>query len=310
MLEEMLPLVRLFFPGTASADTPGPSCKEAWRERMPEQTWGGDGRRQGRNEGAEGGDMIGSEERHQVKQQRVGLSKGAKKGKRRKGSSSESISESASTDTSSSGSSGSRGRVRKGGEGPSQDTGHPTLASLTELWEEVPKKLRCRIKKRKYVNIFKLLEGRRRVRKGKNKKKKGSVDDGLKVSKNMLNWVRGFFRLASVVGHYQPGQYGALLAYGDSIVGAFKDYEGWAWLNYDEKFRDKMEGNRFMSWGTQDINLWLTQMTNKSAGNVCPDYCLALDSHFHIYPQDPPNHLQLQEPKGLTNGGGGGGWYR
>ncbi|XP_029458206.1 uncharacterized protein LOC115091956 isoform X2 [Rhinatrema bivittatum] len=66
MLEEMLPLVRLFFPGTASADTPGPSCKEAWRERMPEQTWGGDGRRQGRNEGAEGGVMIGSEERHQA----------------------------------------------------------------------------------------------------------------------------------------------------------------------------------------------------------------------------------------------------
>ncbi|XP_029442942.1 cGMP-specific 3',5'-cyclic phosphodiesterase-like [Rhinatrema bivittatum] len=128
----------------------------------------------------------------------------------------------------------------------------------------VPRKLRKKIRKRRYVNIFRLLEGRRRVKKGKKKdKKKHSRPKGVKVAKNIVNWVRGFLRLASVVGHYDASQYGALLSYADSILGAFRDYEGWAWLNYDEKFRDKMAGNKGMSWAVQDINLWLTQMTYK-----------------------------------------------
>ncbi|XP_029474451.1 uncharacterized protein LOC115100234 [Rhinatrema bivittatum] len=191
--------------------------------------------------------------------------------------------------------------------------GHPALASLTELWEGVPRRLRRRIRKRRYVNIFRLVAGRRADNRGRGKGKKKKRRDSAepKVAKNILNWIRGFLRLASVVCHYQPGHYGALLAYCDSILGAYKDYEGWAWLNYDERFREKMAGNRFMSWGTQDINLWLTQMTNKCAAKidqgVNPGFgasgAAGRGRGWRVAKRR--EHYQRERGKGFPGGGGG-----
>nr|XP_033810519.1 NTPase KAP family P-loop domain-containing protein 1 [Geotrypetes seraphini] len=78
--------------------------------------------------------------------------------------------------------------------------------------------------------------------------------------------------------------YGLFLSYADSVLDAYPRFGGWSWLNYDEAFRDKMEENGFMSWGTQDVNLWLTHMACRPGpvaqgpGNQTEDdiYCACL----------------------------------
>lgn len=57
-----------------------------------------------------------------------------------------------------------------------------------------------------------------------------------KIGKNWNNWLNGFIIYAAVVILMQPAKAATLFKYLDKIHGAFRKYEGTAWLTYDEHF--------------------------------------------------------------------------
>ena len=63
------------------------------------------------------------------------------------------------------------------------------------------------------------------------------------------------------------GRFLELLKYAETVRTASLQFPGLGWRNYDEQFRLRMEANPSRSWGSMDMELWVTVA---AAGSMLP----------------------------------------
>ncbi|XP_029471240.1 uncharacterized protein LOC115099388 isoform X1 [Rhinatrema bivittatum] len=142
---------------------------------------------------------------------------------------------------------------------PTQQLGNEVLCGVTSLAHSVPDTIKDKILKREYIDIFSLLVTDMEVE----PEKGGSAeakDKRPKVAKNIQNWIRAFHIFMPVIEEHEPAHAPFLIRYMDTILTAQRR-GGWAWFNYDIRFRKSMAHNPAVSWQHRLIDLWLDEMT-------------------------------------------------
>ncbi|OCT72019.1 hypothetical protein XELAEV_18035002mg, partial [Xenopus laevis] len=135
--------------------------------------------------------------------------------------------------------------------------GHAYICFEGPMGAHLKPEVREKIWKREYVDIFTLLPLERfnieKFEKGKEHRKEEDEDRRRfrLIPRTFGNWLQAFTILASIVGEKHPEQCSALV------------YGGFAWLRYDEQFRQRMSIRKDLNWDHRDIGLWMRLMNNK-----------------------------------------------
>ncbi|XP_041421989.1 uncharacterized protein LOC121394617 [Xenopus laevis] len=137
------------------------------------------------------------------------------------------------------------------------------------LGAHLKQEIKEKIWKREYVDIFTLLPLERfgidRYEKGKEHRKEEDEERRRfrLIPRTFGNWLQAFSILASVIGEKHPEVCSALFCYLDGIWEAHRVYGGYAWLRYDEQFRQRIAVRADLNWDHRDIGLWMRLMNNK-----------------------------------------------
>lgn len=90
---------------------------------------------------------------------------------------------------------------------------------------------------------------------------------------SVQEWVMCFNSYMAILLQKEPGRVKDLLAYSSLIVKASLDYEGEAWLSYDNFFRRQaaVEPARYQRWGEIDPSIWTQHFGRAVARLSCED---------------------------------------
>ncbi|XP_063796153.1 uncharacterized protein LOC134957864 [Pseudophryne corroboree] len=123
----------------------------------------------------------------------------------------------------------------------------------TAVTRGVRKRMREKIRKGKYVDIFTLTE---EMRQGFDAAKKpGGI--GENAFRNFHQWLRGFLVFTACYTESRPSEYANLVKYLFLVHDMYLKSKGSAWRDYDEKFRRNQDGNPILPAGFKDVEVWL-----------------------------------------------------
>jgi hypothetical protein len=91
-------------------------------------------------------------------------------------------------------------------------------------------------------------------------------------------WMECFATLAALVSYRYPGKAPQLFAYCRTIVRASRNYEGLAWVAYDNAFRRQAAIRRSYEWGSIDPVLYNEAFTGRARIKTRCHHCLS-DTH-------------------------------
>nr|XP_033771872.1 uncharacterized protein LOC117346439 [Geotrypetes seraphini] len=135
---------------------------------------------------------------------------------------------------------------------------------VTTLASSVPRALKEKIWRRDYIDMFSLIQrepdedyfvetDRIYIQLEREKKPR--------IYRSLTNWISAFHIFMSVVVEREPDMSPYLIRYSDTIIRSHKKYGGWAWLNYDIKFRKSMAKNKSITWKHRVFDLWMDEMS-------------------------------------------------
>ena len=124
-----------------------------------------------------------------------------------------------------------------------------------------------RIWKGEYTDVFSLLF-RELESSDKDKMGEKEVEKYRRRSavRTWANWLPGFLIYMGITLQRFPERGHVLTKYLDLIYRAYTEYEGGAWLAYDESFRRKAAFDHSLEWDVRDNDLWLQFMTPAKPG--------------------------------------------
>ncbi|XP_078248434.1 uncharacterized protein LOC140705804 [Pogona vitticeps] len=113
-----------------------------------------------------------------------------------------------------------------------------------------------------YIDFYELLNRQIEVRDiDKDDEKIKEKHRRKRPDRDWNNWVTGFTIYSGVLVKAQPWKASALFQYFDIIRRAQAEFEGLAWLRYDEAFRMRSAIRPEMRWDETHPGLWLQHMT-------------------------------------------------
>ncbi|XP_063795324.1 uncharacterized protein LOC134957383 [Pseudophryne corroboree] len=124
-------------------------------------------------------------------------------------------------------------------------------------------RVRDRIRKGQYVNIFALTSDDRKALLSAKKKGQGSED----ALRSYQNWVRCMLIFAACYLETRPDEHMNVVRYQFLIHVLYHKYKGSAWRRYDEDFRRKQHGRQIYNFGKKDVEL-CSELTQ---GSAAPD---------------------------------------
>nr|XP_033784848.1 uncharacterized protein LOC117352501 [Geotrypetes seraphini]XP_033792723.1 uncharacterized protein LOC117356910 [Geotrypetes seraphini] len=135
---------------------------------------------------------------------------------------------------------------------------------VTTLASSVPRAIKEKIWRRDYIDMFSLIQrepdedyfvetDRIYIQLEREKKPK--------IYRSLANWISAFHVFMSVVVEREPDMSPYLIRYSDTIIRSHKKFGGWAWLNYDIKFRKSMAENKSITWKHRVFDLWMDEMS-------------------------------------------------
>lgn len=145
----------------------------------------------------------------------------------------------------------------------------PTTTKLLGLANLIPLTVKERVWRKEFIHIFSLLEVRQAgidltVQDKKDEEKRAPQIP--RVERTIENWLKAFRTLACVFIEKFPNSAAALWLYEQKIHEAQQQYQGEAWVQYDEGFREKMQVWPVMEWDCQDMEGFTRHMVAAREG--------------------------------------------
>ncbi|KAJ1108239.1 hypothetical protein NDU88_005620 [Pleurodeles waltl] len=133
----------------------------------------------------------------------------------------------------------------------------PYMGLAKPLGSHVADKMKARIWRHEYVDVFKLLH-----RDIQAKEEEWKLARRPRVPITMDNWTSAVLIFASIYCEKYPDRAIALFKYMDIIRKSQLHFGGFAWLSYDEEFRARVSVNPEKPWGDVDPELWMQWMAS------------------------------------------------
>ena len=114
-----------------------------------------------------------------------------------------------------------------------------------------------------------------------------------KTVADIYTWLLCFHRFTAAASSIHPGKVGQFLAYANTVLQAYIQFEGDGWRAYDRAFRLKVAGRPLVDWATLDLPLYARIFTAQvRRGNSCRD-CGGLDHPTTACPWGVDVHLPV-----------------
>ena len=102
-------------------------------------------------------------------------------------------------------------------------------------------------------------------------------------------WAQCFANYIRVVAVNEPEKVADLLSYMIDIIRASQDFEGSAWVTYDDTFRRQVANNKEKIWSNINTSLFLLCFTSKARTSRRCEFC------FTTYHMSGPHRCPLQD---------------
>ena len=128
---------------------------------------------------------------------------------------------------------------------------------LSPLGFHVTNTLKEKIWRGEFMDLNLILPPSRDFYKYEKKEERAEEERRKPIIKSFYSWLQAFMIYSSILCEKFPEKSCLLFQHVDIILEAYRSFSGFAWLTYDEAFRQKLAVQPSLSWGAKDVGLWL-----------------------------------------------------